>query len=378
MTQYNYNRFNRNIGEDCSDIDLDATGATQQVLARSGLDWPVHLQDGLGDDWIYTGNKPRNTYRWVEEYDEDGTPTGFIRKLHLGQSTDRRKVFQNQDVFDAVVKFCQSNELPILRAGMLNRGVRQFAICGLNESFELKGGDTINAQILILHSHAVGSLTFAILTERPICFNQLVLPPQVKQISLQHTRTFSTEEAIAKLTELQDGVRLFQRQAEYLSDRSIRAADLSADAYKDAQAWIVNNLGDPDKRLYQQPRYVKEMLGGNDDMLAQAVALKTVLRSGSSIRLLEEGSTSEDASLDKLPKAFQEIMDLYYNGPGSELQSAFNTPWGILNAVTHYYNHHSSLRGGIGGHFGSLWQGSKAQTTQYALQQSQAVAALVD
>lgn len=374
--QLYYGKGDNQIGADCSDVDLNSSHAVGEILRRADLDWTVYAQDGLGPKWHYRGRKPRAAYRMVEGVDDDGNLTGEKEKLLLGMATTRRQVFQNSDIFSAIVEFCNTNSLPILRAGSMSEGVKSFVVCGINEGFSLNNQDQVNAQLLVTHSHEVGSLTFAIITERLVCTNQLVLPVSIKQIKVRHTQTFSKDRAVKQLESLRNGVERFHKQAEVLSNRSIRTSDLTKEQLSQAQAWVVDNLGNPEKNLNEQPKYVQEMLSGNDDMLASAIALKSVMRSGSTLKEPEQG-TVNDLSLNDLPPAYQEIIDLYHNGPGSELQTAFNTPWGILNAVTHHYTHNSAQKGGVSGHFNSLWTGAKANTTQYALSQAQAVSAIL-
>lgn len=366
------------VGVDCSDIDVHSEYAISEILHRAGLNWQVQVQDGLGDNWEYVGSPPRATYRWVDEIDDNtGKPTGRVKPLLLGMATQRRKPFQNEDIIKAILNFCSSNAISVDRVGTFDRGVRLFAICDFNSLFKVNGEDEVENKIIITHSHDVGSLRFSILSERLVCKNQMVLPVNIKRVSMRHNQVFSPSTAISKLKELQQGVSIFEKQAENLASSSIRTTDLDNESYAQAQMYVIKELGDPDKPLKQQPTYVQEILGDTQDMLASAIALKTVLKAGSTIRTKEEDVDTQSASLRDLPSAYSEILNLYHNGPGSEMQSAFNTPWGILNAITHYYNHNSRMKGGVEGHYNSLWNGSKASTCQYALRQTQAVSSII-
>jgi hypothetical protein len=296
---------------------------------------------------------------------------GETKKIHLGTATTRRKVFQNEDIINAIASFCNQNEIPILRVGTCDPyGVKSFAICGLNEEFFLNDEDAVKSQILVTHSHNCGSLNFGLITERLICQNQLPLPRWVKQLSLSHINSFSKSKALDYLQQLKYGVNLFQQQANKLANQPI--TDLDNDQEQVARAWVIESLGDVDKTLSQQPRYVRQLLE-DPDRLVKAIALKTIFKAGADIKPPEEGLTKQDAGLSDMPKAFQEIMDSYYTAPGSELSTSFHTAWGALNAVTHYYTHNSAKKGGVQGHFSSLWTGSKARATQSAFHESVAV-----
>lgn len=368
----------KKVGVDCSDINVHSEQAVSEILYRAGLNWNVEVQDGLGDNWEYVGSPPRATYRWINELDENtGNPTGKVKPLLLGMATQRRKPFQNEDIVRAILNFCSSNGISIDRVGTFDRGVRLFAICDFDSSFKVNGEDEVENKIIITHSHDVGSLRFSILSERLVCKNQMVLPVTIKRVSMRHDQVFSPSTAISKLEELQQGVSVFERQAENLASSSIRTTDLDNESYTQAQMFVIEHLGNPDKSLKEQPIYVQEILGDTQDMLASAIALKTVLKAGSTIKTKEEDIDHQSASLKELPSAYSEILDLYHNGPGSEMQSAFNTPWGILNAITHYYNHNSRMKGGVEGHYNSLWNGAKAGTCQYALRQTQAVSSIL-
>ena len=78
----------------------------------------------------------------------------------------------------------------------------------------------------------------------------------------------------------------------------------------------------------------------------------------------------KDKSLDEQPKAAQQVLNLYHGqGKGAEMLSAYQTAWGLTQAVTEYYSHHSSQRGGDAGHINSLWLGSKRAKSEQALRQ---------
>ena len=360
---------NNSIGVDTSDIDLNSKYATDEILRRSNLDWEVRTQDGLGDDWEYPNSTPRLSYRMATG--EDGNP----KKVLLGVATTQRKVFQNFDIIKSIATFCQQSNLPILRVGSCDPyGVRNFAICGLGKDFFLNEEDQVKSQILVTHSHNKGSLNFGLITERLICTNQLSLPKWLNKLAINHLSEFNEGRAIYYLQQLNRGVNLYQEQASKLAETPIRDLDNSQE--QRAKAWVVDSLGDVNKKISEQPIYVQQLLE-DSDKIAKTIALKTVFNNGSKVVAPEEGLTKDDADLDNLPKAFREIMDSYYTAPGSELSTAFHTSWGALNACTHYYTHQTSWRNQAQGHFSSLWIGSKAKACQTALKESVAVSEML-
>lgn len=373
MTNLYFGRDDNTIGADCSDIDLKSPSAVGEVLRRAGLDWEVYTQDGLGRSWTYKSSNsvPRFAYRWVDETDDEGNITGNKKKLLLGQFTVNRKIYQNQDVFGAIADFCRNNNLPILRAGSFDQGARQFAVCGINEEFELADNDKVESQLLVTHSHSVGALVFAILTERLVCTNQLVLPSSVKQLRINHRSLFNTTDAVSRLEEIKKGVAEFSSRSQDLSKTAVRTSDLDTAQAATVRGWAIESLGDPNAFISEQPYYVQQLLE-DDDMLMKVVALKTALKSGSTIP--EPKEEGQQITVEDLPRAYQEICRLYYEGAGSEKLSAMGTAWGSLQAVTNYYNNYARS---YVNNFQNVWTGSKANAMQYAYNQTQTVSAML-
>jgi phage/plasmid-like protein (TIGR03299 family) len=74
-------------------------------------------------------------------------------------------------------------------------------------------------------------------------------------------------------------------------------------------------------------------------------------------------------------RALQKAQDLYYGkGLGSQLTSAHNTAWGLLNAVTEYVDHHKRARS-TDHRLDSAWFGQGATLKQKALDKALALVA---
>jgi hypothetical protein len=116
----------------------------------------------------------------------------------------------------------------------------------------------------------------------------------------------------------------------------------------------------------------------------QLEAAKTNFRElgKTSQRLAETQMTIEEATMhlinafgdplkkvEEQPKVVQTCLNLFRGqAKGSELLSAYNTAWGLLNSVTEYYNHHARVVDSQS-HLNSLWMGGKAQKQQQFMNQ---------
>jgi hypothetical protein len=88
-----------------------------------------------------------------------------------------------------------------------------------------------------------------------------------------------------------------------------------------------------------------------------AIAIETVKNFVKDIDILDES------------RVVQTCLEMFSNGSfiGGNLQSFYNTAWGLLNTVTEYYNHHLVSKN-ANTQINSLWLGNKAQSQLNFLQ----------
>jgi Domain of unknown function (DUF932) len=74
--------------------------------------------------------------------------------------------------------------------------------------------------------------------------------------------------------------------------------------------------------------------------------------------------------LEEQPKIVQTCLKLFLGeGQGSDLLSAYNTAYGLLESVKEYINWHSPVRGSLETAFSSLCYGSRKQKQDAFMQQ---------
>lgn len=107
---------------------------------------------------------------------------------------------------------------------------------------------------------------------------------------------------------------------------------------------------------------------------AELLASKEISYQEAMLLLIAFGDPQK--SIDNQSKVVETCLSLFCGlAKGSELMSAYNTCWGLLNAVTEHTNHHSQIRGGAATHLSSLLLGNKAAKQNSFAQQLVSVAA---
>lgn len=279
------------------------------LLKESGLDWEVQTADGIkfGPEYKFESPRDRVIYRLNPQKPDEA--------IHLGTVSTRWKPFQNKEVVQSFVTFCEKSQLTMERLGFLDEGRIIFAVARTDDSFILPGGDIVKGKLLLTNAHKSGrGARVDLMSSRMVCTNQLVLPVKLAGKVIAHTSNYSETRVLEILEAAKTGFNQHKEEAEFLASTPVETSA--------AHALIIKILGNPDK------------------------------------------------SLDKQPKAVQEVLNLYHGqGAGSEMLSAYQTAWGVTQSITEYYNHHSSYRGGNAGHINSLWLGSKRAKQEQALKQ---------
>ncbi len=279
-----------------------------ELLKQAKLDWEVKVADGIayGDNYQFKSDRDRIIYR---DNPDGGQP------IHLGTTSTRWLPFQNNQVVKSFINFCKNSNLEMERLGFLDEGRTIFCVAKINESFVLPGEDLVEGKLLLTNSNRAGrGARVDLMCPRMICTNQLVLPVKIAGQVITHTSSYSEVRVQRILESAKTGFGQFKTDAEFLAETNI------------------------------------------DDKVAHSLVVKIL--------------GNVDKGLDDQPKAVKEVLDLYHGeGIGSSLLSAYSTAWGLTQAVTEYYNHHSSRRGGVNGHINSLWLGSKRSKQESALKQ---------
>lgn len=221
----------------------------------------------------------------------------------------RRKAFQNKQIVEAFHDFCASSGdgLQIERLGCLNGGKSLFATAYLKHKIDVKHvGDILETRLLLTEHHVSGrALQIRLFFNRLVCTNGQTRLVKVKGRTLNHMREFDAQSVRDYLEAAYVGVEQYEQTLNQLAEVTI--------ADSEARMHLIKAFGDVDLDWESQPRPVRvcfELFKGE--------------------------------------------------GAGSEKLSAYQTLFGLREAVSEYQNWHS--KGSYGERaFNSLCHGSRSQ-----------------
>lgn len=221
------------------------------------------------------------------------------------------KPYQNSELLQVFHEFCESANLELNHLGSLDKGKTIFASADLPIEIDVrKVGDIVRGRLLLFNHHKLGyGLNIKVQFERLVCTNGLTTPVRIGNRIVNHVSAFNPDKVRQILESTFDAAKNFKEDAELLANTPI--------SYHQALLILIAHFGDMKAPLEKQPTIVNECLH-----LFCGIA------------------------------------------KGSELLSAYNTSWGLLNAVTEYFNHHSQVRGGSSTHLNSLLLGNRANRQQ--------------
>jgi phage/plasmid-like protein (TIGR03299 family) len=227
-----------------------------------------------------------------------------------------RKPFQNRQILETFHTFCEQNDLQIDRIGCLKAGKELFAFCKLPIEIDVKKvGDITEAHLMIAESHECGrGLQIDLYFNRLICTNGMTRSVRRSQQVINHVSEYNGDRIAGILTHALATVRDYENVSNRLADVTLTK--------QEAELHLIKAFGDPNKPLEAQPRIVQ-------------TCLKLFLG----------------------------------EGKGSDLLSAYNTAYGLLESVKEYINWHSPVRGSLETAFSSLCYGNRKQKQDTFMQQ---------
>jgi phage/plasmid-like protein (TIGR03299 family) len=227
-----------------------------------------------------------------------------------------RKPFQNRQILETFHTFCEQNDLQIDRIGCLKAGKELFAFTKLPIEIDVKKvGDITETHLMITESHECGrGLQIDLYFNRLVCTNGMTRPVRQRQQIINHVSEYNSDRIAGILTHALATVKDYEKTANGLADVVL--------SQQEAQMHLIKAFGDPNKPLAEQPKIVQ-------------TCLKLFLG----------------------------------EGQGSDLLSAYNTAYGLLESVKEYINWHSPVRGSLETAFSSLCYGSRKQKQEAFIQQ---------
>ena len=260
------------------EVWVEEAGFTHSIL-RS----PVTYNVWDGSSLLKDGESRSFPNRDVLFHSETGEPLGLV--------SNRYKVVQPAEVLEFYRDLVDaSGDFQLETAGLLDKGQRYWALARYKEEISL-GGDIVNPYLLLATSCDGTMATTAQLTSvRVVCNNTLQLSVSDKSaqtIKVPHSTSFN-EAAVKKELEVGGAIAAAQEEFEQLVDQ-----------YMDTRTAF--------------------------DVFAEL----TAKRDG-------DGNLTNEKEFKRIT---QELFTSLHVAPGADLESARNTAWGALNAVTHYVDH---------------------------------------
>ncbi|MGL5497984.1 MAG: DUF932 domain-containing protein [Aeromonas sobria] len=237
----------------------------------------------------------------------------------LSVVSKRYNVVQPHEVLHFYQDLVQAGGFELETAGVLKGGKKLWALAKTGQDMRLNGGDTVKSYLLLATSCDGTLCTTAQFTSlRVVCNNtlQMALNDNADAIKVPHSTKFNPEHVKEVLGLGLANWDLFQRNIHELSHRSVSPAE--------AILFFSDLINDP---------------------------------------------TDDDGNI-VLSRPTKKLQELYQGaGMGSELTSAKNTAWGLVNAVTEYVDHHRRARS-QDNRLDSAWFGQGAQLKTRALNQA--------
>ncbi|WP_421264068.1 DUF932 domain-containing protein [Aeromonas veronii] len=280
-------------------------------LQAAGMDWTIEQSDVLYNVTSDALHIRPFTMSKVLYRSDTLAPLSVVSK--------RYNVVQPHEVLHFYQDLVQAGRFELETAGVLKGGRKLWALAKTGQGMKLNGGDIVKSYLLLATSCDGTLCTTAQFTSlRVVCNNtlQMALNDKADAIKVPHSTNFNPEHVKEVLGLGLANWGLFQRNIHELSNRSVSPAE--------AILFFSDLINDP---------------------------------------------TADDGNI-VLSRPTKKLQELYQGaGMGSDLASAKNTAWGLVNAVTEYVDHHRRARS-QDNRLDSAWFGQGAQLKSQALEQA--------
>lgn len=219
-----------------------------------------------------------------------------------------RQAWQNREVVTAFNEFLDAAGMNIEYLGSLDKGTRLYAATTIKKFAMAKDvGDVTSVKLVLEDGHKRGKgLTISTLENRLVCTNGMVQTVKVRNSVISHRGAFKRDLVQEAVQQALDEVNNRETMLNELSGKSMDVMD--------AQIRLIKEFGIP------------------------------------------------GVAMDDQPRAVQKILALFQGGGlGSEMLTAYNTAYGLLQSVTEYYNW-GAYKTAPGAVMGSILGGPRANT----------------
>lgn len=287
------------------DADIDTW------IQAAGFDWELRPAPVTYHNEV-TGEYRQLDNRNVLYRSDNGNPISVV--------SDRYKIVQPQDVAEFFRKFVEAGGFEMETMGVLRGGAKYWALAKAGKGFTIGSkADSVRPYVL-LGTSADGSMsTVAHLTSvRVVCQNtmQIAVGGSGKKAMMQipHLAHFNPDAVAEELGLIPDWWEQYEAESKAMASRAV--------SREEAVRFFLDILA---------PRKTDTSVLPDDDLAG----------------LLEEGweldpNDKEDENLVSIARVRSKVltlMDVYENGVGQGAKSAKGTAFGLVNAMTRYWDH---------------------------------------
>lgn len=250
-------------------------------------------------------------FRYGDRYQFRQTDTQVAFRSDNGMFIDTytdRKPWQNREIIEHFHEFCDGAGLTVTHIGSLNDGKQIYATAKLPVVTDvIRCGDVTEHWLMLRDSHVNGKgLQVSVYSNRLVCTNGLHQLIRQGSKTISHLGSFNK----ARVTGVLEAAISTVQEKEAVHNELAQVQM----TVEEATLQLLTAFGEPGKSIEEQPKLIQ-----------------------TAIRLFQG------------------------QAKGAEYLSAYNTAYGLLHAVTEYFNWHAPNRGTAQTQFNSVLSGSRAQ-----------------
>ena len=309
--------------------ELPADSTIEEWKIAAGLDWTIETSPVYFNAEYDKGNSIHEE-TFVQKQVPDRLAlyrSDTLEPLSI-MSDSRYKIVQPGEVLEFYRQLVEGSRFTIETAGSLKGGKKIWALARSNLDLRIMGQDLLRPYLLMATAcDGTMSTVFDPTTVRVVCQNTLHMAVGASgkgaQIRIPHSREVNHDAVLRELGYVDDALEEFATSVDSLAERKV---------------------GDEEAVNYFVELFAKKNTDGQ----------------------IENAPTVE--------KMVNKLMEGYKGGPGANLTSAKGTAWGLVNAITHYYDHERGAHSPEG-RFNSSQFGSGANQKAKAFDKAMALAA---
>ena len=307
--------------------ELPADSTIEEWKIAAGLDWTIETSPVFF-------NAEQRLGSWSDNYVQKQVPdklalyrSDTLEPLSI-MSDSRYKIVQPGEVLEFYRQLVDGSRFTIETAGSLKGGKKIWALARSNLDLRIMGQDLLRPYLLMATAcDGTMSTVFDPTTVRVVCQNTLHMAVGTSgkgaQIRIPHSREVNHDAVLRELGYVDDALEEFAISVDTLAERKV---------------------GDEEAVNYFVELFAKKNTDGQ----------------------IENAPTVE--------KMVNKLMEGYKGGPGANLTSAKGTAWGLVNAITHYYDHETGAHSQEG-RFNSSQFGNGANKKAQAFNKAMTLAA---